>query len=70
MRRLFLVDPGRFANSAHTFAEQHGIWTRSDSFPSVLKDPPRLTRMEFVVGDATLGFASDEVVSIVEQLSA
>jgi threonine aldolase len=54
----------RFEESVRAIAEETGVWTWNGSFPA---DTPGIQIAELGVGDATLGFAPEEVVKIVER---
>jgi threonine aldolase len=59
------VDEKAFLDAARKIAEEQSLFTWTGS---VATDTPSIRAVELTVGDATLGFAPDEVARIVEQL--
>jgi threonine aldolase len=59
------TSPDHFRAAALRLAQEDGVWTWPRSTPT---DSPRVQRIELSVGDATLGFAPQEVRTILQSL--
>jgi threonine aldolase len=66
MMHLFLrVDEGAFRANACRVARERGIYTWPQGSPG---PTPATRKIEFTVGDATLGFKAEEVADVIAQL--
>jgi hypothetical protein len=61
MHLLLKADRDGYAGAARRLAEDSGIWTSPK--PMATADPS-VQRLELSVGDATLGFTSEEIAGI------
>jgi threonine aldolase len=67
MHLLLSTTPERFAAAARALAADQGIWAWPAAVPTL---DPAVQRIELSVGDATLGFAPDEVRDVLAALVA
>ena len=66
MHLLLSTTSERFAAAARALAADQGIWTWPGAVPTL---DPAVQRVELSIGDATLGFAPDEVRSVIATLA-
>jgi hypothetical protein len=66
MHLLLSTTSERFAAAARALAADQGIWTWPGAMPTL---EPAVQRVELSIGDATLGFAPDEVRSVIAALA-
>jgi threonine aldolase len=65
MHLLLRVAADDYAKAARRLAEERGIWTSPSCMPTI---DPGVQRLEFSVGDATLGFEPAEIAGIFAEL--
>lgn len=65
MHLLLHTSPDHSRAAALRLAQEQGVWTWPRAAPT---DSPRVQRVEFTVGDATLGFEPHEVRAILQSL--
>jgi threonine aldolase len=66
MHLLLCTTAERFAAAARSLATGQGIWTWPGAMPTL---DPGVQHVELTVGDATLGFAPDEIRSVIATLA-